>query len=101
MSSGNAGGGRAEGGSDDGRDGYEHVSKGSMLLKRMGWTEGQGLGRRSDGQLQPLRVRSDRGFYFSLRSVWRGHEYGTRRTVWWENGLVSVSLGSAISRSHS
>lgn len=37
---------------------FEHVSKGSMLLKRMGWKEGQGLGRRSDGQLKPLQVGS-------------------------------------------
>lgn len=36
---------------------FDHVSKGSMLLKRMGWTEGKGLGRRSDGKLQPVQVR--------------------------------------------
>lgn len=39
------------------RDGFEHVSKGSMLLRRMGWTEGQGLGRSSDGHLQPVQAR--------------------------------------------
>lgn len=39
-----------------GSDTFEHVSKGSMLLRRMGWTEGQGLGRRSDGQLQPVQA---------------------------------------------
>lgn len=38
------------------RNSFEHVSKGSMLLRRMGWTEGQGLGRRSDGKLQPVQV---------------------------------------------
>lgn len=41
---------------DEPRDSFEHVAKGSMLLKRMGWKEGQGLGRRSDGQLRPLQV---------------------------------------------
>ena len=39
------------------RGNFEHVSKGSMLLRRMGWTEGQGLGRRSDGKLQPIQAR--------------------------------------------
>ena len=27
-----------------------------MLLRKMGWKEGQGLGIRSDGQLQPIQV---------------------------------------------
>ncbi|CAN0549514.1 unnamed protein product [Ectocarpus sp. 8 AP-2014] len=28
-----------------------------MLLRRMGWKEGQGLGRRSDGPLRPVQAR--------------------------------------------
>ena len=30
---------------------------GSKLLKKMGWTEGQGLGKQSQGQTEPLVAR--------------------------------------------
>ncbi|CAN0117605.1 unnamed protein product, partial [Scytosiphon promiscuus] len=39
---------------------FDHVSKGSMLLRRMGWKEGTGLGRRSDGNLQPVQVTAQK-----------------------------------------
>lgn len=41
----------------DDRNSFDHMSKGSTLLKRMGWTEGQGLGRQADGKLEPVQAR--------------------------------------------
>ncbi|CAM9264213.1 unnamed protein product [Choristocarpus tenellus] len=35
---------------------FDHILRGNVLLKRLGWKEGEGLGRTSTGRLEPVEV---------------------------------------------
>ena len=53
------------------KNGGEHEKKGKSLLEKMGWAEGQGLGKANQGRLDPitLKVKNDaKGVGFEGRS---------------------------------
>ena len=53
------------------KNGGEHEKKGKSLLEKMGWNEGQGLGKSNQGRVDPitLKVKNDaKGVGFEGRS---------------------------------